>query len=218
MHTIITAVLLFTLTLCMLAHTLLSFVCCYQFGTVMNKAVTLQQLSPFCPCELYYLLLLFVCLQFYVLCLYVGMHTRVWLPQEARSIWFPLQTPPLGAGNWTQVLCRVSPGPGPACAVVTVPTELPSSSFLFPLQRIMFYLLFLRLQFLCSKFLYVCELRVKVHLFANKYTFDPAPFVEKIKCAHPLLRWPGTFVLPIAHICLASFEFVVYSLDFCVYP
>lgn len=93
---------------------------------------------------------------------------------------------------------------------VTVPTELSSSP---PKVLTLIFQGYSSLY----KFLYVCELRVKVHLFANKYTFDPGPFVEKIKLPPPPIEVAWNFCFANRpHICIASFEFVFYSLDLCL--
>lgn len=190
---------LFPLTLRMLGYS-----CCHvrcQFGSIINKAVT----TPAAVSVLSLWVSLSALVRLFILVCIVSVCGHVHLSVVSlggQKHLFPF----IGTHLWvmelnTGSLYRILPGLG----------SLPSQKWLYPLSyppappppppKVL--TLIFKATVPLYKFLYVYELRVKVHLFANKYTFDPGPFVEKIKLppAPPRpLRWPGTFVLPIEHI------------------
>lgn len=185
----------FSHLLCICLRTRSCHVHC-QFGTIINKAVTtpaaVSVLSLWVSLSALVRLFIVVCIV--SICGHVHLSV-VTLGGQKHLIPF------IGTHLWvlklnTDSLYRIITWLRfSAFTEVTVPTELSSS----PPPK--FSLLFFKATVPLYKFLYVCEQRVTVHLFANKYTFVPWPFVEKIKLPPaPTLRWPGTFVLPIDHI------------------
>lgn len=170
--------------------------CCHvrcQFGSIINKAVT----TPAAVSVLSLWVSLSALVRLFILICIVSVCGRVHLSVVSlggQKHLFPF----MGTHLWvlelnTGSLYRISPGLG----------SLPSQKWLYPLScppapppppKVL--TLIFKATVPLYKFLYVCELRVKVHSFANKYTFDPGPFVEKIKLPPaPPLHWGGLELL-----------------------